>query len=374
MKIAYLNPFNDGTGYAQAGIRTMLALDSAGFDVYPVETKLAGQVIPAPKRIQELSLRKCKNPDIIIQHTLPPGFVFHGGARNIGFFHIETSQILASNWQKYANLMDEVWVSCHQNHLALLDSGVDKPILEVPLGADLSIYNKTYEKIDLPNSQYCTFYTISDWSSRKNIEAIIKSYYYAFSGRNNVRLIIKSYIDGQSIENSKKIIAEKVNEIKRQMRLNSYPPIYIISNYLTEEQIHSIHQTGDCCVFAERGAAWNLVAFDAMAHGNGLIVNGYGGQEEFALHNSDLGMWQTSYNIVPVYGMDHCPYKNLYTGRELWGDPNIEEMATHMAEFYQIWENKEFSKDKYKELRKDHINKFSIQSVGNYLKGMLNAK
>lgn len=367
-KIAYLNPYNDGTGYAQAGIRTMLALDSVGYDVYPVETKLAGQNVPAPQRLLDLSLRKIKNPDIIIQHTLPPFFVYHGGAKNIGFFHIETENIRASNWQKYANLMDEIWVSCHQNMYALEDSGVTKPIKVVHLGADLSEYNKTYTDINLPKQNACTFYTISDWSTRKNVESVIRAYYLAFNRRHDVRLILKCYIDGKSQVDSEKIIKNRIDEIKKEMRLNNYPSIYLITSYLSDEGIKKLHATGDCCVFGERGAAWNLVAFDAMCFGNGVIVNRYGGQEEFCYHNSDEAMWQTSYRMSPVYGMDHCPYKNLYTGRELWGDPDIEEMSTNMSEFYQIWTNKEFSKDKFKQLRQNHISKFSLESIGNYIK------
>lgn len=363
-----MNPFNDGTGYAQAGIRTMLSLDAVGYDVYPIETKLASQVIPAPERIQNLSLRKCINPDIIIQHTLPPSFVYRGGAKNIGFFHTETDNIRCSNWQKSANLMDEIWVSCYQNLHALENSFVNKPIKVVPLGAHLNQYYKSYNKLDIPKPNCCTFYSISDWSSRKNVEGIIKAYYYAFNHRSDVRLILKCYVDGKSSQDSKKIIKERISEIKKQMRLNNYPPIYVITDYLSEEQINKLHATGDCCVFAERGAAWNLVAFDAMAFGNGLITNGYGGQQEFTLHHPPLGMWQTSYHMIPVFGMDHCPYPNLYTGRELWGDPDIEEMATYMAEFYQIWQNKEFSKSHYQDLRSEHISKFSIESVGNYIK------
>lgn len=372
MKIAYLNPFNDGTGYANAGIRTILAMDSVGLDVRPVEFKLANQTVPAPQRVQQLAGKPYEKPDVIIQHMLPPGFVYRAGAKNIGFFHCETTHFIPSKWQHYANLMDELWVSCRQNIEALKESGVTKPIRYVPIGQDPFFYDQEFKPLDIQtnnNDNVYTFYSISDWSHRKNVETVIKAYFLAFSRNDNVRLILKCYIDGHNWNDSEKIITERINQIKIELgkygNPKEYPPIVLITNYLSDDEINRLHATGNCCVFAERGAAWNLVAFDAMGFGNDVIASNWGGQTEFMDGSNRLFLIDGK--MIPVEKMQNCPYKGVYHCSSEWFDPYLDELAHTMSSMY----NHKVTKSENKQNRAELLREFSLESVGEKIKDIL---
>lgn len=364
MKIAYLCPFNDGTGYANAGIRTMLAMDAVGLDVYPIEIKMASQTIPAPERLQMLALKKCEKPDVIIQHSLPPIFQYFGGAKNIAFFHSETSNFIRSGWQHYLNLMDEVWVSCKQNADACKASQVQKPVHTIPLSYDFDSFEESTEILPLPKPDAYTFYSISDWSERKNVKAVITSYLSEFTSYDNVRLILKCYIDGHSTQDSERILKEQIKEIKQQLRLNHYPPIYLITKYLSDDEINALHNTGDCCVFAEKGAAWNLVAFDALVYGNALIINSWGGQTDFIEKLSPEGIDLVPSNREIVTNMNHCPYGGLYTGTESWYNPSTQSLRECMRFRYSIGKRKYNRKEGMRQY-------FGLEAVGQQIKDIL---
>ena len=54
MKVLYIGCYRDGTGWAQAAIDYILAMDSAGIDVVPRAIKLNSNNPELPKRILEL--------------------------------------------------------------------------------------------------------------------------------------------------------------------------------------------------------------------------------------------------------------------------------------------------------------------------------
>ena len=110
MKVLYINNYKDGTGWSNAGINNILALDSAGIDVVPRAITFEDQHHDYPERIKELEQTPTNGCTVCIQHTLPHLYSYDYRSKNIGCLDTERSHFKVTGWQYYINLMDEVWV------------------------------------------------------------------------------------------------------------------------------------------------------------------------------------------------------------------------------------------------------------------------
>lgn len=334
--VLWIGPLHDMTGYAHASNNSLLALNavaaSRNLNVMARPVRLTNQSGPVPAAVAEM-VRKSGKPDVIIQHSLPPTMGYIGGAKNIGYFHLETSSFKASAWQYPANLMDQVWMSCVSNVAACHLSDVTPPVKLVKIPLDVASYDLAGAKLSTTFDNHYVFYCIGDWSTRKDMHKLIQAYYLAFSVADPVILVLKTYIDMHSPEQSRAKITQEIEDIKKQMRLGksgNYPPIVLITNYLPEEKIHALHRMGDCYVTAERGAAWNIPAAEAIVFGNAVITGNYGGPTEYMIDAPSEGLHIcTDGKLVPVYGMSHS-YDGLYTSGELWEEVSTIELSQKM--------------------------------------------
>ena len=371
-KILFVSPFYDGTGYANAGIATALGLDAAGAQVRCKTVKMCPQVIKPDPRIVELESNNIGYPTHVIQNWLPITFFYVKGAKNIGYFFCETTHFKPSSWQYYLNLMDEVWVSCKENYEACKASGVTKPIKIVPFPYIQRFVNnrEQYRQYGLErfgnlrkNNRYL-FYTIGDYSERKNIKELIRTYFRTFNKSDNVALIVKTYAEGKTSDESRKLVLEDIKSIKQEMRkysVDAYPPINLITDYLSVDDIYALHGSCDCYISLEKGAAWNIPAFDAMLFGNYCILNGWGGQNQYIRKNVNGRL--LDYTMVPVNGMATCPYDGLYTCHEKWAEPFGFDAEISMEKAYR---------ERIKNVdNKLELAKFSPEEAGKVLRNAL---
>lgn len=362
-KVLSIAPFYDGTGYSHAAQAMTLALDAAGVDVYPVSVKLTGQTVKPHHRILELLAKKTASPDVIIQTVLPPLMVYHGGVKNIGYFFCETSDFRRSGWTPYLNNMDTVWVACKESALACKRSDITKPIGVAPIGADMSIYQKKYPFEDIKRGRYA-FYSIGDWSARKNMAGVVEAYFRSFNKNDNVVLILKTYCEGMSFTDAEKHISEEIAKIKNSLRLwknDFYPPVILITSYLSDEDIYGLHQHCDAYITMERAAGWGIPLFDAMGFAKPCISIRWGGPAEFfGTHHNDFII---NHQLTFVKDMHTCSYPGMYSGHEAWAEPDMMDAIMHMKACYQ---NKAgLTKRSFFET------KWSLEAVGQTLKELV---
>lgn len=334
-KISYVAPFKDGTGYSQFAIDTVLSLDAAGVPVVCRNIKLANQTVLPPPRILELERENLDGITHNITHILPAYFSYQAGVKNIGLAHFETDLFRSSSWQHYCNLMDELWVSCPENKDAAIKSGVKVPIQIVGKGHDPLMYNpKNYQPLAIKGiDKAYKFYFIGDYSNRKNVHAVIKSYFEEFTKADNVVLILKTYVEGTTAQDSNNIIQQEIKNIKAGIRrgvIDDFPQVILITSYLSNEQMLQLHAMGDCFVSMEKGSAWTIPAFDAIAMGKWTILNGWGGHTQYV--QDSVNGWMLPFDMEPVAGMQRCPYPNLYYGNEKWANPNTAQLGLLMRE------------------------------------------
>lgn len=335
-------PF-DGSGYGQ-GLRTWIhGLVRAGVPIWiqPISFEkdrpdLNDKVIlPEGHTIVEKDLYDslCRQPvpyDINFVRLSPEVAVnfLDRSAINICSCAWETER-LDSHWVECCNRFHAVFVESEWLVKVFKKSGVIVPIQCVPNAIDVSKFNvKTQPNL----TKTYKFYSIQQWTERKNGLGLLKSYFNAFTAKDDVLLVLKTYLTRVEVrEDQKQKLREDIDNLKRALNFDrDFPPVYLISDKLSTEQIIKMHEDCDCYVMLDRGEGFGLPYMEAAAAGNPIIATDYAGTREFLnKDNSYCVPWQPTY----VCNMEWSPY---YRGNDggTWAEPNLIEAASLMRQVF----------------------------------------
>lgn len=390
MKICYIAPYRDGTGYSNQAIHNMLALEAGGIDVVARSVKLSqSRNDELAAKIKHLENKNTDNVDAVIQHVLPHLFEYKSGLKNIGMFCWETTNFRRSNWSHCCNFMDEIWVPSIQNAQAVKDSNVTVPVKIFPCACDITRFNNPHIPLNIPQlKDKCVFYTIGEMTRRKNIVAILRAFYSAFSLRDDVVLVIKTNIPGKSSNETTDILRTTIDDIKKSLhtyiRHSYYPPVVCITDFLPDNKLDQLHVACDVFVSASHGEAWGIPAHDAMGFGNPVILSNWGSFPELT-DSEALNYWKSMDHkfihsggidcgflirgqLTPCFGAVES-FPDLYTGAESWFEPDICHLIGCLKRTYVEWRNKELHIRG--EAAKQRAAEFSYEKVGQIAKGLL---
>lgn len=356
--IKYVGPLFDGSGYAQAARGYVLALHKLGvpITIHPVSFEKTTPDLGNDGVILRSLINKKVNYDVVIVHLTPEFWAGHKeeGKINIGYTVWETS-LLHPDWPGYINNMDACVVGCAWNIEVFRNSGVTIPIYVVPHGIDMEGFSdvKPYNVKGVKEDVY-KFYSIFQFTERKHPMALIKSYWAAFQNDENVALILKTYRSNHS-EEEKNAIRTTLKRLKEVTPMDKYPPIYLVANLLSRDEILGLHKYGDCLVSLDRGEGFGLVPFEAGAMGKPIMITGFGGALEYA--NQD-NSYLANYTLTPVSGMPWSPW---YRGDQMWAEPD----CGHAIELFKhIYNNKDKAAVKGKLLQDRIAKEFTWEVVG----------
>jgi len=358
--IRYTGPIFDSSGYAKACRGNILALHKAGVPITlnPISFETIRPELDEDGKILRGLINNNVEYNINLIHTTPEFWASHevNGITNVGYTIWETTK-LHPDWPKYINAsVDKVLVGCEWNVDIFKDSGVTVPIGVVPHGINTSDFNNvTNYKIDGIEENTFMFYSIFQWQERKHPLALIKAYWYAFTGNDKVALILKTYRSDYS-QNEKDAIRTTIQRMKDIMSMPHYPKIILISNMLSEDEILALHNRGDCYVSLDRGEGFGLSPFTAGALGKPIVITGFGGSTEYAKEDNSF---LVDYNLTPVYGM---PWTRWYQGTQCWAEPNIVDGANKMK---YVYENYEEAKAKGLKLQQYISENFTWEVIAN---------
>lgn len=390
MKICYLGVYRDGTGYANQAIHNILALEAGGIDVVARAAKLSqSKNDELAAKVKHLENKTTENVDVVIQHILPHLFQYKVGVKNIGMFCYETTNFLQSNWGHCCNLLDEIWTPSIQSAQAIKDSNVIVPVKIFPCACDVNRFNNPPVPLNISQlNDKCVFYVIGEMIRRKNIIAIIRAFYSTFTLRDNVAFVIKTSIPGKTPEETTSILKTTIDDIKKSMhvyvRHPYYPPIIGITDFLSDEKLDQLHTACDIFVSVSHGEAWGIPAHDAIGFGNPIILSNWGSFPELTYTQAskywesgnrqfkwpgeiDCG-WLIKGQLTPCFGATDS-FPDLYTGRELWYDPDIEHLISCMKQAYIEWQSGELNKRRLAAKRR--AAEFSYEKIGAIAKELL---
>ena len=360
MKILYIGNYRDGTGWANACVNNILALDSAGVEVVPRPITFEQTQRDYPQRIKDLESRPTEDCDICIQHTLPHLYSYNNKyKKNIGYLAVESSNFKQSGWQNFCNLMDEIWVPSKATKKACENSGVTKPVKVAPHSLDLSQYEEVEDAIKIPQIESTfNFIFVGEFIERKNIEAMIKAFHMEFSFHEPVNLIIKT--SKADIDTIKQHIQHTQKRLKIKRR---YKDEICIVGIMDKSQYLSILDKCHCFVMPSRGEAFCIPALEAMAVGLPVIHTKHTGMDDFCVGQS------VNSNAVPCFGAMSTIF-NLDTSRSDWQEIDVKDLCSAMRNAYLKWNSDE--EKKQQEEAKIAAKKYDHKPMGQHLKGLLN--
>jgi glycosyltransferase involved in cell wall biosynthesis len=373
MRVLYIGVYRDGTGWGQAAIDYILALDAAGIDVVPRPLKLNDRDHRPPGRILELEKKTPQGCDVCIQHVLPHQMDYNGRfRRNIGLFASETSDFAPSSWADRLNLMDEVWVINYAQKQAAQKSGVTVPIHVVPHATDVTRFQRSYEPLPqlagFRDAGMFAFYTLGEMVRRKNLAATLKAFHTEFDPSEPVSLVIQTSIPGQSPAQTGQGVRGFCDEIKRGLKLNGgdtkrYAQELILAERLSDLDILRLHASCDCFVQPSFGESWSIPAFDAMAMGRTPIVTACTGYLDWMTPQTG---WLVPGHEEPVFGALET-FADVHTGAETWCAVDVLALRRALREAY--------TKDSLRQEKSAHgiqrAYDFSYENVGALMKELL---
>lgn len=358
MNIQYVGPAKDYSGYGEAVRHDIGALVSAGVEVtchiprYTRESTDFGTLGEIADRLNEREI----DYRIKIIHTTPDQFrKYHEPNKyNIGRVFWETDQI-PPDFAQGCMLMDELWTGSEFNAEAIRKAGVDKPIYIIPEAIDANINVSEITPYKSKADKTFTFYSIFEWTERKNPDALLRAYWAEFTEADNVSLVIKTYLDDFSVAKRREI-SVAVGAIKAAMDRKYYAPVYLYRDLMLRSQIYRFHKSFHCFVSAHRGEGWGIPQMEAMLLGRPIISTDLGGIHEYLTHKKDAYLLQPK--MVPVINTRNTQW---YLHNQNWGSIEIDDLRKALRYMY---ENKDQATKMGSEAMATVNREFSLEAVG----------
>jgi glycosyltransferase involved in cell wall biosynthesis len=347
-------PF-DGSGYAQGVRNWVKGMKDAGVPlwIHPVSFEKDRPDLGADF---ELFDGLCRQP---CPHDI--NFVRLSPEVGVQFLDPNSINILSCAWE--TTRLDPMWVDCCNKFDAVFvesrwsvdvfkDSGVKVPIHLVPNYVDASLFKP---KESVSQGTY-KFYSIQQWTERKNGAGLLKAYYNAFTEQDDVLLVLKTYLTRvEEQQNQRDIIKEHISNLKRSLNLvKGYAPVYLITEKLTNEAIRKLHEECDCYVLLDRGEGLGLPYMDAAAAANPIIATDFGGSRQFL---NETNSYPVKYQLTFV---DNMGWNQFYRGEQMWAEPNLPNAAELMR---HVYDNKSEAFEVGKQARLNMVDLYNSERI-----------
>ena len=335
--IKFTGPVYDASGYAEFGRQFLSATyrhPELDITLEPISFEQARPDIGEhAKALQKLLNRKI--PYTLKVVNAVPNIMRHvveKDVKNVCFTMFETTKI-PDDWTADLNkYCDAVFVPCQWNKEVFQNSGVTKPIYVVQPGIDRHIYEDIDRKSTVselanlsPNT--VSFYSIFQFTERKNPEGLLVAYLSEFDGVDDVCLVLKTYGHDFSPEQQTRV-RNLIIRIKDSIKLKKPPKILLLGQLMSNNQIIDLHRSCDCFVLPHRAEGFGMPHLEAMAAGKPVITTGFSGNMDFM--NKD-NSYLLDYQMTVVANMTHSPH---YEANMEWAEPNVSQLKRYMREVY----------------------------------------
>ena len=364
MKVLYIANYKDGTGWGNAAVNNILALNHAGVDVVPRAVHYNQANISHPV-IDDLERKRATDIDICIQHVLPTAYHYDSAFKNIGVYFTETNNFKYSLWHKYINLLDEAWV-CNKSAVhASNASGVTIPVKVFPVSIDMNRYVNLQPTAGVKELQdgfnFCFF---GELVHRKNLEDLIKAYHLEFHYSENVNLFFKVSHPSINSDECLKIITQLNEYVQKKLKIRKrYKNVLAISGTLRHQDYLSVMNQCHCMVVPSHGEACCIPVLEAQALGLKVLYTGSTGMDDYVEQSINQQIESVD---AECYGANDS-LEEIYSSYETWKNININALRKAMRRTYEQYQKDDFSKKKLQSFAYG----FDIKNTGNKMKEML---
>lgn len=359
MGIKYCGPAHDYSGYGEAVRHDIGALIAAGITVKTQIPKYCLEISDFGYLGKLASDRVDADVDykIKIIHTTPNVYrqYLEEGKYHIGRVFWETDK-LPAEFAVNCQLLDEIWTGSEFNANAIKKAGVTKPIFIIPEAIDTNINIGEIEPYKIRNMDDYKFYSIFEWTDRKNPTALLEAFWMEFEQTQNVSLTIKTYIDNFTPE-KKTEITTNIRRIKNRLSLARYAPLFLYTNLMDRKQIYRFHSSFDCFVSAHRGEGWGIPQMEALFMAKPIISTNCGGIHEYLDDAVDARL--IKYQMVPLSGNNRN--QQWYQADQEWAEVDKDDLRHAMR---WVYENQTQAREIGINGQKKVKNLFSLDAIG----------
>lgn len=365
LNIKYCGPGRDYSGYGEANRHDIAALLETGIAVtgqYPSYVMEVSDFGPLGRKVMAVE-NKPLDYKIKILHTTPNVYMQYMEPEKYHIARVfwETDK-LPLDFATYVQACDEVWTGSQYNKQAIINAGITKKIYVIPEAIDTSLDVDSIKPYEIEEKDTFKFYSIFEWTERKNPQALLTAYWQEFEGVTDVSLNIKTYLDNFSV-GKKTEIDNSIRLLKKKLPLSHYASLNLSRRLMDRHQVYRFHKTFDCFVSAHRGEGWGVPQMEAMLLGKPIISTNCGGIHEYLEHGVNALL--IPYTLTEV---DNTRNTQWYTKDQQWAEIDILKLRKAMRQMYE-------NEKKRKEIAlagQEAVKKlFSLKAVGELMRNRL---
>jgi len=336
--ILYIGPYKENNGLGKSSKRMVECLSEnqdINLSIRPIYlTKASKDSSIFSDRYVEYESNKSNYYDAVIQHGYPMMFQYQSRfGKNIGIPEIETSNIGHTGWIDRMNLMDEIIFFSQVSAISSIDSGYEKAVKIVNEPYDLKKYQSPKADFFTYSDKPYIFYTIGEYSEKKNIKSIILAFLLEFNKAENVQLFIKTHDYSIPDQQLRSLIEYDISQIKKSIRKNDeeYCDIDILCGYLKDIDIIRLHKSADAYVNSVKADSSGYCAIEA-AICNKQVINTKHIGSSYYFNEFNANMVEAfETNVFSSHYYD----KNSFTIYEKWHEPYIQSIRKSLREAYE---------------------------------------
>jgi glycosyltransferase involved in cell wall biosynthesis len=367
VKVELVSDFNSPTGYsahARALLRSIKAIEGVDLKVRPHKADKASIILSDEEKeeYRQMMAKEWK-PDVRIHFEIPNYYSNEKDVYTIGFTEWETTRIPDRavggshewNWVKRMNDVQEIWTSCTEAINAFQNSGVETDCYVVAGPVDTEVFKPGLRELKIRGLTAMEDGTpipkenrrkilgfMGSWTKRKNIEDWIVLLTTQFAP-DQVEGLLKVHVGIMGDGQQRRIIQERVDQIRLMCRMVKGCRLNYISEVLTDEEVACWFQTPDVYVSLSRGEGLGLPVLQAMACESLVVHTGWGAVTDYI---DDSNGFLIQSQLEPVYGMEYQPY----WANQYWARACIPHAAQVVARILQA-DNK--GSERLDEMRKN---------------------
>lgn len=359
--VLYIGPYREFSGMGNAARAYIKSLITTGCNlsirpIYNIFKSYPDSEIDSD--ILELESNFSKKYHKVIQHCYPHQLCYSNKFdQNICIVHLEASRY-NGYLSEYLNIMDNIVVGSEHVKNILLEKNNLKTKIEVvkePIDIDKI---KKYQTDNKKTSEIFSFYVISDFIKRKNIDVILLAF-LILSDQYDIELSIKTRNFNSASIITEQSIEYEFEKIYSAIRKNHFKKPKVLVGDIKYDGIKYIHNNNDCLINISSGESFGYSVLEAMCFNNNTIVNNNTALSELV---QDTG-YVTESEIVECLDSDRLYY--MYNTIDQWyNKPSLNSLISKMI--FAINESK-IEKNKRIQKQNEITRECSLSNIGQKL-------
>lgn len=357
-RILFASTFRGPSGYANAARSYLKALDSylqknpGAFELRLFtwlyeESKLSKEELELVERYElknDEELKEfCKKdyevawfftPNLLINY-LKFDSILQNSKKNTNMVVWETDRVPAPWVQNYKKYFNQIIVPCDWNK-SVFESQSGLPTYKIPYL--LNFENNEHSSVKKQNNVFNIF-SMSQWTSRKGFDLLIKAYCSEFYHNEDVLLTIKTYGFGPAtgkfeedrnqiiadIKNTKNSITHYLDPIKSK--------INVVTGLLTKPELQSIFNNSHIFCLPTRGEGFGLTIAEAISNALPVITPNKGGHIDY-IHKDNFFIDSRFMTSIGSFTKDYSSVEMKLV------EPDLDDLRIQLRNAYNLWKEK----------------------------------